>query len=125
MQGPIDLSEEDNPELTIRFNNVRYRSWKDARDAFHKLKNRSAQNSVWSRLKLVLDDEADDDGPFKLHCIECGKSCQLVNPAKWNKEHKCKGSRFSSGMHILSWHLVELPVPSLSGTHRGHQELLH
>jgi hypothetical protein len=53
MHEPIDLSEEGNLELTIRFNNVKYRSWKDARDAFHKLKNRKAQHSVWCRLNLV------------------------------------------------------------------------
>jgi hypothetical protein len=53
MHEPIDLSEEGNLELTIRFNNVKYRSWKDARDAFHKLKNRKAKDSVWSRLKAA------------------------------------------------------------------------
>jgi hypothetical protein len=112
MHEPIDLSEEGNLELTIRFNNVKYRSWKDARDAFHKLKNRKAQHSVWSRLNLVLDDEADTDGPFKLQCIECGKSCQLANPAKWNKEHSCKGPRFSSGMHILTYFMALRRVTS-------------
>jgi hypothetical protein len=79
---------QDEPSIiTVRFSNKNYGSWQAARDAFSQLNKMKGGNSVWSKLTLVPDDKS----PFQLRCFSCGKSCQLGNPSKWNKEHVCQG----------------------------------
>jgi hypothetical protein len=81
------VAQDESNVLTIRLHNRSYGSWQASRDAFNQLKNKKSGKAVWSKLTLVPDDES----PFQLRCFSCGKSCQLDNHSKWNKEQVCQG----------------------------------
>lgn len=70
----------------VKFSGKRYTTWAEALKSFQRLRNKAPEGQAWKRLEAV---EATD-GSFKLRCASCAGSCQLANPNKWFKEHKCK-----------------------------------
>jgi hypothetical protein len=88
--GPVGPTSADAP---VKFNGKQYQGWRQAREAFRSLKNKSKPHSVWQMLTLVAEAVDDDNSPFALQCSQCERSCQLINPSKWKKEHKCSGPK--------------------------------
>jgi hypothetical protein len=89
--GPVGPTGADAP---VKFNGKQYQGCRQAREAFRCLYNKSKPHVVWQMLTLVADavnDEIRDGSPFALQCSQCERSCQLINPFKWKKEHKCNG----------------------------------
>jgi hypothetical protein len=96
------------------FNNREYDSWSTARDqAYQKLATAKA-GTVWDRVRIESEVEGVDDAPFKLVCKNCGKNCQLRNPAKWHQEHKActagRGVRYSKGRASTSTTAPEVEI---------------
>jgi hypothetical protein len=67
----------------IRFNTKTYPTWQQASDACAALQSKAKSGSVWGRVSKVEKGGAE----FELHCQKCGTQCQLMNPAKWHKDH--------------------------------------
>lgn len=84
-------------EVTFWYNNWKYPNtksgWVKALTAF----NRAAKNDKKKKLSRLTPTVAED-GKFTLMCKLCGQPCQLRNPSKFLKEHKCKES---SGMYAM------------------------
>jgi hypothetical protein len=73
----------------VTFNNRKYPSMRAARNAYNIVGGKSKAGSMWSLVRLMSTNPENHDLPFQLRCKNCGQSCQLNNPAKWKKEHKC------------------------------------
>jgi hypothetical protein len=73
----------------ISFNNQKYKSWRAARNAYNNLSAKCKAGSVWTLVRLTSTDPENYDLPFQLLCKQCNRSCQLNNPAKWKRDHKC------------------------------------
>jgi hypothetical protein len=73
----------------VSFNNRKYPSWRAARNGYNSVSGKSKAGSMWSLVRLTSTNPENHDLPFQLRCKNCGQSCQLNNPAKWKKEHKC------------------------------------
>jgi hypothetical protein len=85
----------------IFFNTKEHNSWFTPRDQSNLNRATAKAGTVWDRVRIESDVEDAEDAPFKLVCKNCGKTCQLWNPAKWHHEHKaCNaggGVRYSMG----------------------------
>jgi hypothetical protein len=86
------FSEQQGPaeQAVIKFNQKSYCSWTDARDAYRSVSRNATVTSVWNMVYAEADDADDDNKPFKLKCKNCNINCQLNNPSKWKRDHKCK-----------------------------------
>ena len=94
-------SDGEAAEPKIKFNNSKEPiSWPKARDAYHKLSATAKPGSVWAAVRLVSCKAGDEGGPFQSRCLACDQTCQLGNPAKWRKYHKCKGKAVPAGMGV-------------------------
>ena len=98
-------------EKRIKFNNSIYASWSHARDAFHRLKNRSG--SKWA--KIIAVDQPN--GSFKLRC-RCGANCQLANPSQFFKTHRCSQIQASTSKSAVKGVCALVPCVC---SHRGYE----
>jgi hypothetical protein len=63
--GPICPTSADAP---VKFNSKQYQGWRQAREAFRSLKNKSKPHSVWQMRTLVavaVDDDISRYQPFR------------------------------------------------------------
>jgi hypothetical protein len=63
--GPVGPTGADAP---VKFNGKQYQGWRQAREAFRSLKNKSKPHSVWQMLTLVavaVDDDISRYQPFR------------------------------------------------------------
>jgi hypothetical protein len=107
------MSKQDR----IFFNNKEFSSWSSARDQANQKIATAVAGSAWDRLSILpeLDDGEDANVPFKLVCKNCGKNCQLRNPAKWHREHKAcdagRGAKYSRASSSLAPEDAQLSDP--------------
>ena len=106
------LNQVNNSCDSIRFNNKTVASRTLARDQLSRLQAKAKHGLVWLRVSKV---DRSDIGPdaFALECSQCGKSCQLGNPAKWHNDHTeetCRlavASTLCHGKHFLLLNTLE------------------
>jgi hypothetical protein len=91
MNSDAFSEQQDLAKLTvIKFNQKSYGSWTKARDAYRSVSKNATVTSVWNMVYAEPDDADDDSKPFQLKCKHCNVNCQLNNPSKWKRDHKCK-----------------------------------
>lgn len=79
-------STSRSEDIDIKFNGKTYKTWQQASDAFLALQGKAKSGSVWDRVSKFRTGEAGN-ASFDLRCKKCGSQCQLMNPAKWHKDH--------------------------------------